>query len=79
MEYSAMMRRMLAGWERRLEDADLEDVAELVAFAPEVDEALGRVVAAMRRRRCSWTEVGQAFGTTRQAAQQRWGHLLEPR
>lgn len=75
MEYAATMRRMLDGWIKRLEDADVEDVAELVAFAPEVNDALGAVVLAMREAGRPWAEVGRAFGTTRQAARQRWGYL----
>jgi hypothetical protein len=75
MDYAAMMRRMLAAWVRRLEDSDLADVAEFVMFDGEVGEALETVVAAMRRNGHSWSEVGDTFGTTRQAAQQRWGRV----
>lgn len=72
-EYAEMMRRMLVGWQRRLADGDLVDVEELVAFTDEVDEALARVVDSLRERGVSWQEVGDAMGTTRQAAQQRFG------
>jgi hypothetical protein len=71
MEYAAMMRRMLAGWERRLGDADLVDIEELATFRGEVERALWRVVAVSRDEGRSWTEIGEALGgVTRQAAQQ---------
>jgi hypothetical protein len=71
-EYAAMMRRMLTGWERRLEDADIEDLAELVAFAPEVEAACRRAGWRIHEQGRSWTEIGDVLGTTRQAAGQRF-------
>jgi hypothetical protein len=71
-----MMRRQLRAWQRRLEDADVEDVAELVQYGHEVEGALVAVVAAMRERGVSWTTIAGAFGTTRQAAQQRFGERI---
>lgn len=78
MEYAAMMRRMLRGWERRLADADVEDLAELAGFTSAVDVAQRNVVRAWRQDGRSWREIGEAFGTTRQAAEQRFGHLPLP-
>lgn len=37
------------------------------------DELIGRFVAEARASGLSWTEVGQVFGTSKQAAQQRYG------
>ena len=37
------------------------------------DELIGRFVADARASGLSWTEVGQAFGTSKQAVQQRYG------
>jgi hypothetical protein len=37
------------------------------------DELIGRFVAEARAGGASWTEIGQAFGTSKQAAQQRFG------
>jgi hypothetical protein len=37
------------------------------------DELIGRFVAEARASGASWTEIGQAFGTSKQAAQQRFG------
>jgi hypothetical protein len=72
MDYAAMMRRMLAGWERRLVDADMEDVAELVTYQAEVHTALANVVDGLRARGVSWATIARATGTTRQGAQQRF-------
>jgi hypothetical protein len=40
------------------------------------DELLDHFVAAAREQGCSWTQLGEALGVTRQAAQQRQGGLL---
>lgn len=74
MDYAAMMRRMLRAWMRRLGDADMEDLAELVAYRREVDDALAGVVDELRTERGeSWATIARALGTTRQNAQQRFG------
>ncbi len=77
-EYAAMMHRMLRGWERRLADADVADLAELAAFTEAVDMAQRHVVRSWREAERSWREIGEAFGITRQAAEQRFGHLPAP-
>jgi Clp amino terminal domain, pathogenicity island component len=44
------------------------------------DGLIGRFVAEARAAGMSWTEIGQAFGTTKQAVQQRYGAAIdEPR
>lgn len=40
------------------------------------DALIGRFVAQARGGGLSWTEIGQAFGTSRQAVQQRYGAAL---
>lgn len=39
----------------------------------EAEERLHGTVAAMRSHGCTWREIGEALGVTRQAAQQRFG------
>jgi len=70
-----MMTRMIRAWGRRVGEADTYDLAELVAFQREVDEAIGAAIATARARATpwSWAEIGDALGISRQAAQQRWG------
>lgn len=78
MDYAAMMIRMMRAWERRLADADEPDLAELAAFPSLVADTQDRVVQAWRERGRSWSEIARPFGISRQAAQQRWGHLPLP-
>jgi hypothetical protein len=40
------------------------------------DELLDHFVKEAREQGCSWTQIGEALGVTRQAAQQRHGGLL---
>jgi len=72
-EYSAFIRRALRAYGRRVAAADVEDLAELLAVRDAVDEAITRAVAGLRAAGRSWGEIAHATGTTRQAAQQRWG------
>ena len=76
-EYAAMQRRFLASWEVRflaLDEGDVEDLAELIEFASEVETTIASVVhAAQQAGRWSWADIARATGHTRQAAQQRWG------
>ena len=58
---------------RQLAGAEL---VELLAAATELaraEEGVGRAVRAARGAGASWAEVGDALGTSRQAAQQRFG------
>lgn len=72
-EYAGMMRRMIAAHGRRVAEADPEDLTELVALYETLDEAVETAVAGMRARSLSWTQIGRGLGTTRQAAQMRYG------
>jgi Clp amino terminal domain, pathogenicity island component len=50
--------------------ATIEHARELAELS---DALIGRRVEAARAAGASWTEIGQLFGTTKQAAQQRYG------
>ena len=56
-------------------DGDVEGLAALVALRSELDEAIGSAVRGLREApwSYSWAEVARVLGTTRQAAQQRYG------
>jgi hypothetical protein len=74
MEYAAMMRRMVRAYGRRVADADVEDLAELIALRAQLDETIASAVSSSRERHGrSWADIARATGTTRQAAQQRFG------
>lgn len=72
-EFSGFVRRVLRAYSRRCACADPEDLTELLALQGEVDAAITSAVVGLRRSGFSWTEIAAAAGTTRQAAQQRWG------
>lgn len=78
-EYAAFGRRMLRAWARRVGDGDPHDLTELLATSKALDTLIREAVTAQRAvYGTSWTTIGAAAGTTRQAAQQRWGGNREP-
>jgi hypothetical protein len=61
-------------------DGALERVSAAAALQDEIealgDELLDHFVKEARDQGCSWTQIGEALGVTRQAAQQRHGGLI---
>lgn len=76
MEYLKMLRRLIAAAGRRCADADEPELRALIQCQRDLDAAVTAAVAGMRARGRSWAYIAEAFGTTRQAAQQRWGRDL---
>lgn len=73
-EYAAMVRRMVRAYGRRLAASDPSDLPDALALITEFDQAIGEAVRAMRASGgFSWAEIAAYTGTTRQAAQMRWG------
>jgi hypothetical protein len=68
---------------RRAGDAPLDRVAAALAIGEELasgaDELIGHFVAEARRAGCSWTQIGERMGVSKQAARQRFtvlpGHV----
>ena len=78
-EYAAMVRRIVRAHGRRVADGDPEDLAELVAMREVVESAIADAVAGMRANHgYSWSDVARGLGTTRQAAQMRYGGSSRP-
>lgn len=74
-----MLRRMIAAHGRRVADADPEDLAALLALRDALDDAVAAAVLGQRARHGrSWADIARATGTTRQAAQMRWGRTERP-
>ncbi len=68
--------RMVTAFGRSVQDGDADDLASLMAIETHLRSVIATTVAHMRtEQEITWATIGQAAGTTRQAAQQRWGSL----
>lgn len=72
-EYAGFVRRIVKAYGRRIGSGDIDALPELSALAREVDAVIGQSVAGLRAAGYSWAEIAARLGTTRQAAQQRFG------
>lgn len=72
-EYLAMVRRIIAAAGRRVANADPDDLAELVGLHEALDTAIHVAVNGQRQAGITWQSIGDALGTTRQAALMRFG------
>ena len=55
----------------------LTTLQELAERAREIEEQITTQIGHARAGGASWAQIGAATGRTRQAAQQRWGHLTD--
>jgi hypothetical protein len=73
-EYAGMVRRIIRAHGRRVADADEVDLAELVAIRDTLEDAIADAVRGQREQHgASWADVARGLGTSRQAAQMRYG------
>jgi hypothetical protein len=74
-EFAAFARRILRAAARRVANGDVEGLAGLVALRSEVEAAIGEAITGLRSPQWSysWADIARVLGTTRQAAQQRYG------
>jgi hypothetical protein len=74
-EFTAFAARILRAAARRVADGDVEGLAALVALRSELDGAISEAVQGLRSPKWSysWADIARVLGTTRQAAQQRYG------
>jgi hypothetical protein len=72
-----MVGRLVAAGSRRVATSDAEDLAALIKLQAQVEAAMLDAIRGLRSSGVTWEEIGQAFGTTRQAALMRWGPRLE--
>lgn len=75
-DYLSMLRRMIAAAGRRVADADEVELGTLLGLRHDLDKAIAEAVNGQRRRGVSWAYIASAMGTTRQAAQQRFGEKV---
>lgn len=73
-EFMGMIRRGIRALVRRVGDqADVEMLPDMLQLQADLDHAVVVAVAGLRARGYSWAEIAARTGTTKQAAQQRWG------
>jgi hypothetical protein len=68
-----MVRRMIRAAGTRVSHADPDQLAELVALHHDLDAAILVAVKGQRDSGITWQSIGDATGTTRQAALMKWG------
>ena len=72
-DYAAFAARVIRAHARRVAGGDVDALADLLALAVQVDTASQTAVTGLRSFGYSWGQIATRLGTTRQAAQQRWG------
>lgn len=65
-------KRMIERAGRLVAEADPEHLAQLVELHRALDEAVKDAVDAQRASGITWQSIGEATGTTRQAALMKW-------
>jgi hypothetical protein len=70
--YFEMLQRMVKAAGRRVAQADAEDLTLLIAIRADLDQAIQASVDGLRAGGCTWQLIGDATGTSRQAAIQKW-------
>jgi hypothetical protein len=76
-EYLGAARRFIRAAGARVADADEPELAQLMTLYSDLDAAVVIAIRGMRDRGCSWAYIARGLGTTRQAAQMRWGKAVE--
>lgn len=73
LEFIGAIRRFLRAAGSRVADSDEYELRALLALRVDLDEAIGVAVQGQKAIGRSWAYIALATGTTRQAAQQKWG------
>jgi hypothetical protein len=74
-QFDAFVRRILRAYARRVAAGDVEALASLLGLSAEVDAVTRVAVAGLRAKpySYSWSEIASRLGTSKQAAQMRYG------
>lgn len=73
LDFIAAARRFIRAAGKRVAVADEPELAALLDLQSTLDESIRVAIAGMRERGMSWAYIAAATGTTRQAAQMRYG------
>ena len=74
-DYAAFAARIIRAHGRRIAEGDIDSLPDLLRLAAQLEEATLHAVNGLREFGYSWGQIARRLGTTRQAAQQRWGEL----
>jgi hypothetical protein len=78
-EYAAMVRRVIRRYGERVGDADPVDLTTMVEISREFDHAVRVAVRGLRAAGFTWREIGEALGTSKEAALMRFRETPKPR
>lgn len=76
-EFDAFCRRILRAYARRVAAGDVEALRSMTTLSTEVDAVVALAVVGLRQVPYSWSEIADRLGTSRQAAQMRYGDRTE--
>jgi hypothetical protein len=76
-QFDAFARRILRAYARRVASGDVEALRSLVELSSELDAVTRLAVLGLRKVPYSWGEIAARLGTSRQAAQMRYGERAE--
>jgi hypothetical protein len=74
--YLAFLRRVTRAAARQIGEADVMQLAALVAIREDLDNVIHQAVQQIHANGATWAEIGEATGTSRQAAHQKWAGAL---
>lgn len=75
--FTLMVTRMIRAIGKRVAEADSEDLTMLMELREHTDDAILCAVRGLRESGHTWQQIGDAVGTTRQAALMRWGKKVK--
>jgi len=66
------MRRTMTAARDRLDDCELEQLADLVDMQRELADLIAHVARGLVANGATWTEIGATVGMSKQAAHEKW-------
>lgn len=76
-DFLRAVARLIRAAGRRVGDADIDELRDLLAMQAELDRTIVQAVAGLRAAGVTWQQIGEANGTTGQAATIRWRARIE--
>lgn len=71
-DFLKMLARMMRAAAGRVGDGDVDELSDLVQLQKRLDQVVLDAVQGLRASGVTWDQIGEATGTTRQAAIQKW-------